>query len=291
MIIARILGGLGNQLFQYAAGRRLALARQTQLKLDISSYQPFSMRQYLLKAFNLQAEIATAQDLAAVKRTPLRPWLEPGYRLLRRKILRTAGYIKELTPGFDPAILSLPDQVYLDGYWQSEKYFLDIAETLRRELSRKSPLNPRGRDLAELIQKRNSVSVHVRRGDYAKNKKTKKHHGLLPISYYQQAVDHLNKKVGPAHFFIFSDDAAWCQKNLSLGQPSTVVLPEIPDNPTDDLYLLSLCRHHIIANSSFSWWGAWLCQNKDKMVIAPRQWFNDRQRDSRDVTPVTWEKL
>jgi len=293
MVITRLIGGLGNQMFQYAVGRRLAHSLGVKLKLDITEfddYKPRTFRTYSLGNFNIQENFASLKEIAALKK--------PGtieqvrVKLLHRPAIPPSTYICEKKDGhFDPGIMKLPDNVYLEGYWQSEKYFIDIAEIIRREFTVKVPQIGKNKELGEEIVSCESVSLHIRRGDYVSDAHTNKVHGCCGIDYYLRCVKLMNTKVKNAHFFAFSDEPEWVCDNLKLPYPMTVIDHNGADKGYEDLRLMSQCRHHIISNSSFSWWGAWLNPRKDKKVFAPKQWFGKEKQATRridDLTPATW---
>jgi len=184
----------------------------------------------------------------------------------------------------------VPKNVFLRGYWQSEKYFIDIADILRQDLMLKSPSSRLNLELAKKIQSSLSVSLHVRRGDYAHDLATHQTHGLLPLDYYRAAINYILRLFSDASFFLFSDDIPWIKENLKIDAPHCYVDHNTPQTDFEDLRLMSLCKHQIIANSSFSWWGAWLCQNPEKVVVAPRQWYRI-EIDTRDLVPEDWIRL
>jgi hypothetical protein len=289
MVITQLIGGLGNQMFQYAVGRHLARLRNCRLKLDLSRYDDrtrrnYGLRQYELKPFNIEADIATPAELEAFK---------PRGRLLSRldkiKPLRNR-IVRERFLHFDPTILTITGNVYLQGYWQSEKYFKDIESDIRKELTIRHEPDPINSALGTAIQSASSVSLHVRRGDYVSDPVTSAKFGPLRMEYYVRAVKLIAALVREPHFFIFSDDPQWVTQNIGLDYPTTYV-NEQPGNHCGELRLMSLCKHHVIANSSFSWWGAWLNPRPDKTVIAPANWFQEKGRDTSDLVPEGWIRL
>jgi hypothetical protein len=289
MIIVKLMGGLGNQMFQYAAGRRLAYLRRTDLKLDLTWFENImavdTKRRYELGAFNIQEQVASAEEAGR---------LREGLLLRRFGFLfpfRKQRHILEQHYHFDPDILQLPDNVYLEGYWQSPKYFYDIQDIIRAEFTVRSGPDAGNRRMAEEIAGAESVAIHVRRGDYVSSPAISSRHGTCSMEYYQTAVKTIIGRVVQPHFFVFSDDPAWAKENLSLTGPKTVIGQNGPDHAYEDMRLMSLCKHHIIANSSFSWWGAWLCRNPDKVVIAPQQWFQDKNINTGDLIPAQWTRL
>jgi hypothetical protein len=288
MILVRLCGGLGNQLFQYAAGRRLAHARGAELVLDLGWYAqtPSSNtpRKYELAHYPIQARTTTrAEDW----------WCRfHSGRLLRRLpiIPRRWHNFREKAFDFDRSVLDLPDDTYLDGYWQSHCYFEDIADAIRAEATPLKPAGPRDMAVNEKIVATASVSLHVRRGDYVTHKAAAGVHGTCSVSYYQKALAKIASLVRNPHFFIFSDDVEWARSSIATPGPNTFVDHNGPEAAFQDLRLMSLCKHHVIANSSFSWWGAWLNPNEEKVVVSPQAWFADG-RATRTLIPSTWIRL
>ena len=280
MIIIKIKGGLGNQLFQYAVGRALALHHRLPLKLDLTIFKTYKLHRYLLDQFAIQADIATEDEIIKLK----------GRNNVLFSALRKAGlvkrksYLKEKRSSYFDASVFKNDDVYLDGYWQNELYFSDIREELLRDLTSISSMSDLGVVYMEGIKKSNSVSLHVRRGNYL----NLKNFNVLDINYYMKAVEYMRKNVEKPTFYIFSDDLEWCKN--SLGFLDNCVFVDSTRTEIDDLKLMSFCQHNIIANSSFSWWGAWLNQNCKKTVIAPKGWLlNDP--GSSNVILSDWVKM
>ena len=280
MIIVKIKGGLGNQLFQYALGRAVALHHKLPLKLDLTIFKTYKLHRYLLDQFAIQADIATENDIINLK----------GRKNVLFSALRKAGlikrksYFKEKRSSYFDASVFKNNFVYFDGYWQNELYFLDIRELLLRELSPISSMSDLGCDYLNCIKNSNSVSVHVRRGNYLNTKNV----NVLDVDYYMKAAEYVRKNLEKPTFYVFSDDLEWCKN--SLGFLDDCIYLDRTKTEIDDLKLMSFCRHNIIANSSFSWWGAWLNQNPKKTVIAPKGWLlNDP--DSSNVILSDWVKL
>lgn len=285
MIITRLSGGLGNQLFQYALGRRLALQHKVPLKLDLSGYTATYFRSYRLQHWSIVAEPAAPREIARLQggRGPI----GQVYRWYQaRQPFTDRRWVAERSLRFEPALALLGPHVYLQGYWQSECYFTPIANQLRQELTVMTPPSAANRALAEEIGAVSSVSLHVRRSDYLQVEN--RHHGLAGVDYYQRAMAYLAERVAGARFYLFSDDPAWAREHIGFGHPCQVV--ELNDSATEyeDLRLMRGCRHHIIANSSFSWWAAWLSEGPSTIVIAPLRWFATPERDSRDIVPERW---
>lgn len=290
MVIVKLMGGLGNQMFQYALGRSLALARSVPLKMDLSWFNQQASRFYRLHHFNVSADIATEEDVTGLLGGP--DQVSKIARLFWRvKPYYRRPWVRQRYPGFDPNILQAPDRVYLEGYWQSEKYFTEIEMIVRQELTVRHLPDPVNQAMANRINEVESVSLHVRRGDYVSNPVTYQYHGVCPPEYYQAAMKAVTKVVKQPHIFIFSDDIGWVQENLDQDFPMTYVAHNGPDKDYEDLRLMSQCQHHIIANSTFSWWGAWLCVNPSKSIVAPERWFASADRHTPDLLPDSWHRI
>ena len=286
MIVVRLIGGLGNQMFQYAVGRRLAHVHETELKLDCSWFATQDLRDYELGALNICEVFASDEEIARLA-TRTRSLLGT---LLGRPRRPGPMSIVEKHYHFDPAVLDLPSGVHLQGYWQSPKYFEDVAPIIREELSLKGALSDANAALAQRMRAEPSVSVHVRRGDYVSDAHTNAVHGTCDAAYYQEAMQRILEVEPTVHAFVFSDDPAWVRAEMKLPCPITVVEGNSAA-PAEDIRLMSLCRHHVIANSSFSWWGAWLGDNPAGRVVAPLQWFRDESKDTSTLTPDTWLRI
>lgn len=299
MIIVKLMGGHSNQLFQYATGRNLAYKLGVPLKLDLSWYNDYdgvtTKRYYELGCYSLKATIATEADLAKVVPADYSPKLgrKLTQKLLGRAKIRT---INESFPSLvvDKRILTAPNNTYLLGFWQNEGYFKDIRGLLLKEIDTTTPLTKKNRKYLEQINNCESVSLHIRREDYVSNPEYNKVHGTVSMEYYQEAIKkvsniHASKNL---HLFVFSPaaDTTWCQKNLRFDFPFTLITGN--KNGSDDMNLMKHCKHNIMANSSFSWWGAWLNQNPNKTVIAPKVWFQDKESNKQlDIIPRTWTRI
>ena len=290
MIVVRLLGGLGNQMFQYAFGRALAERRAVSLKLDIASFETYSLRRYALQHFGIIAELLSPEE-----RKQLGLPRDETTRLSRlvERFLQPAAIavVDEHSFEFDPALLDVRAPCYLRGYWQSPKYFASIESMIRREFTVQAPPNTANLNAARVVTGCDSVSVHVRRGDYVESETTGRFHGLCDPSYYRAAEAHLRERLRNPKLFVFSDDPDWAEQNLRLTAPATYFRHNGPEQDFEDLRLMALCKHHIIANSTFSWWGAWLCDNPNKTVIAPRNWFREANHSTRDLIPANWVRL
>jgi hypothetical protein len=302
MIIVKLIGGLGNQLFQYALGRNLAERNSTILKLDLSGFEEYKLQRYGLHCFEIWEHIASIEEIETFKRKRI-----THFSNLISRVIRSLGfssyptsffyqhpkYLKEKEGDFDPSILDTTGNIYLDGYWQSEKYFYGIREILLREFVIKYEPDFMNTKLINVISKHESVSLHIRRADYVLDPLTNQVHGVCSMDYYKKAVNILGQKVQNCHFFIFSDDHKWVRKNFIIDYPFTIINQNDASKNFEDLRLMSLCKHNIIANSTFSWWGAWLNKNPNKIVIAPKKWFADDELNAQtiDLIPLSWFRL
>jgi len=290
MIIVQLKGGLGNQMFQYAAGLSLAAHHNTNVKVDVSLLNQSdaaigTVRYFDLQKLQLSPEIATKDEISLFQTNNvvgrIMDKLQQPYK---RKIYKEADYT------FDENFFKAQDNIYLKGYRQSEQYFYPIADKIRTGFQFKSEVIEEVKAKALELRERNSVSIHIRRGDYS-NKMVREYHGILEKDYYQKAIDYMQTKVAKCSFYIFSDDADWVNANLSFNSQIQIVSGNITKTHFEDFYLISQCKHQIIANSTFSWWAAWLNPNPDKIVIAPEKWFNNAPYDTRDLIPESWIKM
>jgi hypothetical protein len=289
MIISQLYGGLGNQMFQYAAGRAASLRLNETMTLDISFFESHSLHQgfELFRVFNIDTPLAGPEDISAVL-----GWQGCKYtrRIVARpafKCIRKSSFVIEPSFNFWPDVRMVPSDCYLTGYWQSEKYFLDYACIIRKDFAFKEPLDSLNEELLKKITQKNSVSLHVRRGDYVANAGV---YACCSIDYYENAVGYIAAQVKDPVFFVFSDDPDWVKANLKLEHDHVYVSHNKGTESYNDMRLMSRCDHHIIANSSFSWWGAWLNPSTDKIVIAPDTWFVNGT-DASDLCPEAWIKL
>jgi hypothetical protein len=289
LVITNVIGGLGNQMFQYAAGRAISLSREVPLRLDITGFANYELHQgfELQRIFDCASVIASKADVRTILGWQSSPSIQ---RLLLRSGLtafRHEEFVVEPHFHYWTGIKNVPSDCYLVGYWQSEKYFCEITAQIRKDFAFVQPMESQNTELAQLITSVNAVSLHVRRGDYANNPATTSVHGLCPLDFYRAAIRYVSERVAQPHFFIFSDDISWVQENLKIDFPHQHVKHNLGAASYNDMRLMSMCKHHIIANSSFSWWGAWLNPHPDKLVIAPKQWFANKN-DVRDLIPQGW---
>ena len=291
MIICRFHGGLGNQMFQYAAGRALALRHNTSLVADARLFRTYKTHDYLIDRFRTAMTDSTDTNLDGIRLPP------ESQNAISRAIWELQNrsrlnYFLERGLQYHPEFQSLEDDTYLRGYFQCERYFHHIAAQLREELTRPEPVDDLNRQHCDEISSRLSVSLHLRRGNYVSDPKANKVHGTCPLEYYAEAANHIAESVeGLPTFFVFSDSPEWVQENLKLPYEMRFVTHNSIDDPSMDLMLMSSCQHHVIANSSFSWWGAWLNPSPKKIVVACRQWFADASKNDRDIVPESWVRL
>ena len=287
MVIIKLIGGIGNQMFQYAMARAVAERNKAELGIDISWFDRYknnlAPREYALDNFNISGKLIKTGIFYRIlsKISFLENFRSPQRRY----------YIKEKQIfNFDPEILKISGNVYIDGYWQNERYFKNIEKIIKEEFTLRNSLMGNASKIAKEILDKNSVSLHIRRKDYVENKITNQLHGVCSLDYYLKAMNRILEKVSKPSFFIFSDDIEWAKNNLKLDYP-TIFVSNNSIKDGEELLLMSKCKHNIIANSSFSWWGAWLNQNPQKIVIAPKQWFKDSSVDTSDLISGSWIKI
>lgn len=303
MIITRLTGGMGNQMFQYAAGLALAERRRTVLKLDVSWFRDYpeyeTHNRYALSCFNITEQFATDDEIercSAPRLTRTERWLLTGARALRlyghvRRHQRPDRQHCPPTFAYYPEFEALPDGTHLVGMFQSERFFASIADLLRLHFSFRYPPQPEVAALAARIRSGPSAAVHFRRGDYARNPSFARDIGVVGPAYYAHAVKLLRERSPDATLYIFSDDIEAVAREFTPPGPHEFVRGILPWHSFDDLRLMALCDHIAIANSTFSWWAAWLNPSPDKLVVAPDPWFATRAHDQRDIVPPTWMRL
>ncbi len=292
MVVVQLIGGLGNQMFQYALGRSLAIAREDSLFLNLGKLSStFAIgntsqshpRSFGLDVFNIVADITSIEKLQAEHSNVIWTVTESGFGFFPEVLLECRNH----------------RNLGIVGWWQSEKYFWDHAEVIRNDFTFKPEYSSPypSRVAAEILQC-DSICVHVRRTDVLKIENTK---GPVDLDYYLRGVGAMLERVPAGRAFVFSDDIAWCRERLSLPLPVTFVSSESPDSlhAADDLYLMSLCKHFVIANSTYSWWAAWLGSFADKVVVAPQRWYRNEDLSSNttsylnsvDLIPNTWIRI
>lgn len=290
VVVAEIVGGLGNQMFQYAAAKAVTLESERQLFLDLSRFDQYKLHNgyELNRVFGISAPVASKSMLRKVFGfLQLVDLVSPKVRNRLARVFVGPKFLYEKAFGFKKIELE-GDVQYLSGYWQSAKYFESYAETIRQDFTFQLPES----DLLESFRAailnagEGAVSVHVRRGDYLA-KKNASLFASLADRYYLDAINLLKGKQKNAKFFVFSDDITWCRKAF-VGDEFVFVSGFIGENSYLDMYLMSLCGANIIANSTFSWWGAWLNKAPNKIVVAPTAWFSDQSIKTSDIYPGDW---
>jgi len=289
MVIVRLRGGLGNQMFQYAMGKRIALHYNTNVKLDLTSLLKKGKkdsRPYQLHIFNIEEDFFINPKLIEFL---YKNKLNFVTQLIKRIKGRGIKKIKEQSFSVQEDLITNPqDNRVYTGYWQSEKYFKEVRDEILKDFSFKEELSPGAQNILDNIKTKNSVCVHVRRGDYVGDDFFQS----MGLDYFKKASDYLNEHNSDLHFYIFSDDTEWCKENIKLDYDFTIV-----DYKTDkirykeDLQLMSLCNHFIISASSFSWWAVWLGSHDNKMVVAPKKWFLDTSVDVSDLVGENWVRI
>lgn len=289
MIVVRLMGGLGNQLFQYAAAKQLSILNNAELYFDVSFFSTKTYdttpRKFELDVFNIDYKIATDEMLHHFHGCEFN-----AKELVLTKLLSFGKFKKYKFNeyGFNDQFLDLKGNYYVRGFFQSEKYFNSIRNIICEELVINEQHLPIDIELVNKIKNtENSVSVHIRRGDYIRNLTSMDAHGICSKDYYVKSLKLIKEKLGTdnIHFYIFTDDAKWVRSEMNWEIDCTLVSEK---QPIEDFYLMSLCKHNIIANSTFSWWAAWLNKNENKMIIMPKQWTNILQSELIDLAPKKW---
>lgn len=296
--IIQLNGGLGNQMFQYAFGYVLVKKFGFDVVFDyaffeeIKKYDETTTREFELGVFNLECPEATQEDLDKIIYSPRTSKIKKFlWEILRIKKYKPEGNTCLQTKPyfFDKSLFRNTSYYCYNGYFQNEKYFKFFREDILNIFSLKEPLDEKNQSVLDVIKSTNSVSVHVRRGDYVTLESASKFHGLCPIEYYEKAINYIAKQVKNPHFFLFSDDIGWVAKNLKINHSYTVI-DFNQGKGYADLELMKNCKHNIIANSSFSWWGAWLNENPQKIVVAPEKWTAQKVEKC-DIIPRRWKKF
>ncbi|WGD34884.1 alpha-1,2-fucosyltransferase [Olleya sp. YS] len=273
MIVIKLIGGLGNQMFQYAAAKAVALHTKQELKLDTSGFDDYNLHDYGLHHFNINAKLFNQKS----------KWI----RKLEHKLNLTT-YYNEQSFRFNPEVFNINTKnIQLNGYFQSEDYFINYRNDILNNFKIVSPLKQQTQYLLAEMAKTNAVSIHIRRGDFLKHEV----HNTSKAQYYKDAMAVIESKIEQPTYYLFSDDMEWVKANFKTNHKAVYVDCNDAATAFEDIKLMSNCKHNIIANSSFSWWSAWLNTNPNKIVIAPKQWFNGDQYDYTDVVPKSWIKL
>jgi hypothetical protein len=286
-IIVNLMGGLGNQMSQYAFGKMIEFTTAIPVKFDMR-YFSFKTREHEYELDKLSIpHIERATFFDTIKhRSPI-----------PNQLNYTRAYVCEKTLAYDPNIITklqelqdTKESAYFDGYWHNERYFEPVKNILRNEFIPKSEMPDENKEIAIQINIKNSVALHVRRGNYITNPNASNFIGALDISYYKNAIEYMDEHVQNPYYFVFSNDPVWAHDNLNLGDRATFITNNA-NAPQEDISLMSLCDHFIIANSSFSWWGAWLSHRSDKIVLTPDPWFRNEKANSEFEIPKRWLKI
>lgn len=291
MVTVLLSGGLGNQMFQYAAAKALATRLDTPLVFDLYTLEKKTLatkRHFELGIFDIKAE----------KRNTIRGKILNKifpFAQRHRKFFSLFGFFTDTAAIlYQPSFESLKGNITMLGNFQNEQYFRYIKDIIRKDFSLKEPLTGRNADLTKKLNTTNSVSIHIRRGDYITNKGAASNFVTCEKGYYDAAIDYILKRIPNPEFFIFSEDFEWVKENLNFGNhPVTFIDWNKEQDSYIDMQLMSLCKHNIIANSSFSWWGAWLNTNTSKIVVAPSKWFQDETKNALldQFYPEGWIKI
>lgn len=271
MIIIQLIGGLGNQMFQYAAAKALSLEKNQPLVVDISAFKTYKLHRFGLYHFATKLKFYTLFN-----------------KIIRNKLFYRYKVYKEAKFNYDVDFFNQKDaNIYIEGYFQSEFYFKKYAKEIRADFEITTPLKDKTTYFITKMEQVAAVSIHIRRGDYLLHEV----HNTNKEEYYIKALKLIESKIKKPVYFVFSDDINWAKENfLPTFETHYIDFNDASSN-YEDLQLMASCKHNIIANSSFSWWGAWLNKNPEKIVIAPKKWFNDGIYNYSDVVPLNWIKL
>lgn len=298
MIIVKLKGGLGNQMFQYAFGRRISLISNKVLKLDINGFDEDHVyeRKYILDCFNIEENIATEKDLRKARIFTSKSYIGKIIKLVNNIAPHKKRYLiceKQLFV-FDSRVLNRYNSAYINGSWQNEKYFKDIQHILRKDFTFNTELNHTNKKHLDRIVNSNSVGLHVRNYALRHNRTVNNNdlirYGMMPPEYYQNALKYIAEIQGDLELFIFSDDIAMAKKAIQVKYPTTF-MSNVWNREYEDMQLMSLCKHQVISNSTFSWWAAWLNSNPNKIIIAPKNWFANADFDTSDLIPYEWIEI
>ncbi len=289
-IIIKLQWWLWNQMFQYAYVKALSLRNKQDFKLDFFEYKTY-FRPYELEIFDIE------KNYASKKQTPFYENLYSKNKYIWYLLTKFKNICKKLNKkdyiekqfNFDSDFFNIKFW-YIQWYFQTEKYFIDFENEIRKNFEFIIPPSKKNQKTIQIINNYNSVSIHIRRWDYVTNPKANNVHWTCSLAYYQKAIEVIKTKINNPVFFIFSDDIKWVKDNLKI-EKAYYIDWNNADKNYEDMRLMSLCKHNIIANSSFSWWGAWLNKNQEKIVIAPNKRFNDNKKNYCDIVPQKWIKI
>lgn len=291
-LIVRISGGLGNQMFQYAAGLAVAKKKKADLLLDLDDYASNKHHHgfELDRVFSCHIGTASQEQVRNILGWRYPPTVR---RLLTKApmgIFRGQRFIVEPHFNYWKGIFDIETPCYLQGYWQSERYFKGITDQVRAAFRFRGDLSEKNEFLVQEMKAANSVSIHVRRGDYVHNSSASATHGVCDLGFYRDAILYIKEIVDNPCFYVFSDDIEWVSENLHIEGRHKYIRHNVGEESYNDMRLMSACRHNIIANSTFSWWGAWLNSFPDKVIVAPLKWFAIT-KNTQDLLPRDWVKI
>ena len=286
-VFLKLNGGLGNQMFQWALARMIQVMTDMDVYLDMSYFNKSYARPYQLDIFNFQPQILTD------------PWMKLKLAFIwkfraffRRGKIFGITLFSERHFQFDPNIQKIKNNTYIEGFFQSEKYFKDVEEYIKSDFKFSGyPVNENKETMNKIYEPGTSISLHIRRGDYVDKKRYQDLYAKCSIDYYKRAVEYIAQKYPNPKLFVFSDDIKWVQRRLNLPYETIFVANNTGEKDYEDMRLMSMCAHNIISNSTFSWWAAWLNPNPNKIVIAPKKWFNDDSIVQTDIIPKEWVQL
>lgn len=295
-VTVSLYGGLGNQLFQYATARSLAIRLQAELALDLAWFNivnkmpDVTPRKFALAPFNIQGILQNEGAALFMTGNRIQRLAKKILQLIRPSITNI-NLIQEGKLTFDPHIFSLHGSLWLKGHWGSFKYYQNIRPLLQHEIATPGQLNPKSAELISAISESDAIAIHIRRGDYVTNKRAAKRHCLCDMEYYRAGLQIAAQGLKNPHCYIFSDDTEWVRDNFKIAVPMTIVDINGPDDAHQDLWLMAACKRFIIANSSFSWWAAWLSKAKDKLVVCPKKWAVRANHDTQNLIPADWIQI
>ena len=295
-VVVSLYGGLGNQLFQYSAARALALRNGASITLDlywfsiVDELTDTTPRKFALGPFDLQAD-SSDTGLPWHRKISLLSKIKRKLSFFFKTFQEGVPIYSEKHPDFDPLLLEQNCPVWLNGYWQSYKYFDAISDTIKREIGNIGELNKDSQKIYNKITSSESICMHIRRGDYVTNPNASKTHGLCSLDYYVKGLQIVSQGLKTPTVFIFSDDPEWVRSNVTVPFPSVIVDVNGTDDAHQDLWLMKSCQRFIIANSSLSWWAAWLAESPKKIVVSPKNWFLSNHLHSSDLIPLDWVRL
>lgn len=297
MILVRLMGGMGNQMFQYAFGFYLSSVNKTELKLDLtlvldrnSKNEHAVYRNYNLDQFAVSTKHAHAGEINRFNTDPALPLFKKAF-LKIRKIFSSSITLIQDAHIYNPKHLNANDNTCIVGRWQSERYFEPVKQELKKQFQFKNALSEKNKIIAGKICEGNSVAIHVRRGDYVTNGLYALGIGALNKKYYEDAIQLIKSRVAEPFFYIFSEDVEWCKKNIHVENCTFVIQDDAIHSSEYDLHLMSLCKHQIISNSTFAWWGAWLSEKENSIIVAPGNWARSNEYIPPFIVPDRWQKI